>query len=167
MENNSFNSNVECCQSIIGVSSGTDMTQFCASLKASELPDEGRRAPVDILVALDVSGSMEGDKINTCKSSISLLLRQLTSEDSFGLISFSTDATVEIPISKLTTSARKSAIDKIDSLHVHSSTNISTAINLTGLNSNLMTHMNEVRSIFLLTDGEAPTSHIHALLWVW
>jgi len=155
MKNASLGLNVECRQSIIGLSSSTQTTQVCASLKACELLDDDRRAPVDILVALDVSGSMAGDKLKLCKSTLTLLLRQLTSEDSFGLISFSTDAIIEIPVSKLSTSARKAAIDKINSLYVRSSTNISAAIGLTAQEIQSMTNMNEVRSIFLLTDGEA------------
>ena len=44
----------------IGLRSGEFVTQICASVKACELPagDAFARAPIDIVVALDVSGSM-------------------------------------------------------------------------------------------------------------
>jgi len=42
---------------VICVGSTMTTTQICVNIKARELPDD-TRAPVDIIVALDVSGSM-------------------------------------------------------------------------------------------------------------
>ena len=42
----------------IGIRSSEVITQICATIKACELPVGKCRAPVDIVVALDVSGSM-------------------------------------------------------------------------------------------------------------
>lgn len=55
------------------------VSQICATVKASELPagDEFARASVDIVVALDVSGSMRVEKLDLCKMTLNLLLREL------------------------------------------------------------------------------------------
>lgn len=53
-------------RSSIGLRSSEFSTQICATVKACELPagDMFARAPVDIVVALDVSGSMVSQIIN-------------------------------------------------------------------------------------------------------
>ena len=57
----------------IGLRNSEVVTQICASIKAYELPvDINGRAPVDIVVALDVSGSMVS---HPSDYSINLLLR--------------------------------------------------------------------------------------------
>jgi hypothetical protein len=43
---------------VIGVDANKSTTEICVSMKAAELPDDDEtRAPVDIIIALDVSGS--------------------------------------------------------------------------------------------------------------
>jgi len=156
MKNTSLNLKVAPRQNVIGMSAGAAVTtQVCATLEARELPDDDQRAPVDILVALDVSASMSGNKVKLCQSTLELLLRQLTSNDSFGLVAFSDDATIEIPITKLTASARTAALRKVKSLVTRCSTNISAGIGLAAQELQSMNVKNEVRSIFLLTDGHA------------
>lgn len=71
----------------IGVGAPLTSTQICATMTARTIPLDADRASVDILVALDVSGSMEaGDKLGLCKLTLELLLRHLLPTDRFGLI---------------------------------------------------------------------------------
>lgn len=155
MRNSSLTLNVTPRHNVVGLESTTVTTQVCATLQARELPDDVQRASVDIMIALDVSGSMSGDKLDLCKTTLEILLRQLTSEDSFGLVSFSGTAVLEIPAMRLTDSARKVAFSKIKLLRTRSSTNLSAAIGLAAQELYAMPQRNEVQSIFLLTDGEA------------
>ena len=63
---------------VIGTHVHKKSTQFCATVTARDLPDDdSARAPVDIVVALDVSSSMSGAKLELCKTTLSLLLREL------------------------------------------------------------------------------------------
>jgi hypothetical protein len=143
--------------SVIGLKTSDVTTQVCATLSARDLPDDddSKRAPADIVVALDISYSMKGNKLELCKSTLDLLLSQLSSNDCFGLITFSEDATTELIPSKVTRSFRESALAKIKSLCVQSCTNIYAAINHVAQEMQGMPQMNEVRTVFLLTDGLA------------
>lgn len=75
---------------------GTGNSQVCVTVTARDpldVNDEDCRAPVDIVVALDNSDSMRGDKLDLCKKSLELTLRSLRSDDRFGLVSFPTTLT--------------------------------------------------------------------------
>lgn len=143
------------CHNVIGIESTASTTQVCATIKARELQDDTQRAPVDIMVALDVSGSMGGGKLDLCKSTLELLLRQLAPGDSFGLVSFSDTAVIEVPAGKLTVAKRDSALQTVKSLRTRGSTNISAAIGMAAQELFAMPQHNEVQSLFLLTDGQA------------
>lgn len=141
----------------IGLRSSEVVTQICATVKASELPadDSYARAPVDIVVALDVSGSMRVDKLDLCKKTLSLLLRELHHDDRFCLISFSDDARIEVPMLKVSDEQKLNAVHIIEQMQVRGRTNIASAISLAAEVANGVKDPNKVRSVFLLTDGNA------------
>jgi Mg-chelatase subunit ChlD len=131
-------------------------TEICVSIKARDLPDnEDERAPVDIIVALDVSGSMSGQKLHLCKRTLDLLLRVLLPQDRFGLVSYGSDARLEIPARHMTADNKQVALQKISALTTCDRTNISAAIGLATQEMRAIEMPNDVRSIFLLTDGLA------------
>jgi len=144
---------------VIGTGNSMHQTQICATVTAREPPgeeDEHHRAPVDIVVALDNSLSMgDGKKLALCKKSLELTLRTLTSNDRFGLVSFSDDAIVELPIERLSLDHKNKALAVVKSLETRFSTNISAAIGLASQELRRVSNPNAVRTIFLLTDGLA------------
>lgn len=140
---------------VVGTDATMSTTQVCASVNAAELPDDGKRAPIDLVVALDCSGSMNGAKLQLCKTTLERIIRFLLPTDRFGLISFATEAIIEIPARKMTAENKKNAISKIYALHTRGCTNISAAIGLAAQEMKLIGEQNEVRTIFLLTDGLA------------
>ena len=149
-------------RSVIGLDSGESTIQICATIVAKKLPeDDSQRAPVDIIVALDNSASMRGEKLALCKTSLELLLRQLLPEDRFGLVSFSTEAVVELPVQKVSATHRMNALIKIQSLQVQANTNISAGIGLASQEMRTISNPNAVQTIFLLTDGHANVGITH------
>lgn len=88
----------------IGMLAEDESVHFCATVTAKDIPcdDDSRRAPVDIIVALDTSGSMRGEKLMLCKETLKLLLRELGPNDRFGLITFGSTAIVQIPVRNIT-----------------------------------------------------------------
>jgi hypothetical protein len=140
----------------IGIDNHTVKTvQVCATVTASSklVEDDDGRAPVDITVALDVSGSMSGDKLDLCKSTLELLIRELRPCDRFGLVTFADDARLEIPTRKLTSESKKAALEKVKRLVTRGCTNLSGGISLAIQDLKGVESPNEVRSIFVLTDG--------------
>lgn len=148
---------------VVGKDAKISTTQVCATIHACDLPDDdSTRAPVDIVVALDVSGSMYGEKLKLCKTTLELLLRQLLPHDRFGLVSFADEAVIEIPLKKLTETTKTAALDKIRGLKTRGCTNISGAIGIAAQEMGTIDNPNDVRSIFLLTDGLANRGISHA-----
>lgn len=143
--------------SSVGVEADMKTVVACVNLKARELPDDddNHRAPVDIIVALDVSGSMTGSKLELCKKTLRLLLRVLFAEDRFGLICYSGDAFIEVPVQKMSETNKKSSLEKIAKLRARDCTNISSAVGLTYQEMRQIENPNAVQTVFLLTDGHA------------
>jgi len=141
----------------IGLEANHSETQFCATVTARDLPedDDSVRASVDIVVALDISGSMEGKKLELCKETLTLLLRELSARDNFGLVTFGSEARVEIPTRKLTKNNKRIAMAKIKSLGINGCTNLSGGIGLAAQELPSIESPNGVQTIFLLTDGLA------------
>ena len=148
----------------VGLASSEFVGQICATVKARELPagDTFARAPIDIVVALDVSGSMRVEKLDLCKKTLDMLLRELHHEDRFGLISFSDEAKIEVPIQKVDDTNKQLALHTIEHLGVRGRTNIASAISLAAQMANSVTNPNKVRSVFLLTDGNANSGFTEA-----
>lgn len=132
-------------------------THFCATVTARDIPDddESIRAPVDIVVALDISASMDGRKLELCKETLTLLLRELSLRDRFGLVTFGSEAEIQIPARKLTKANKEIAIRKINNLRTKGCTNLSDGIMLTMQEIKSIESPNEVQTMFLLTDGLA------------
>uniref|UniRef100_A0A7S1DBC7 VWFA domain-containing protein n=1 Tax=Cyclophora tenuis TaxID=216820 RepID=A0A7S1DBC7_CYCTE len=143
---------------VVGLKSDMKSTQVCATLQANELPEDDSddgRAAVDIVVALDVSGSMTGKKLQLCKETLKLLLRQLSDNDRFGLVTFASEAQVDYSITRMTEKAKNKALSTIMALGTRGCTNLSGAIGLAAEEIRSVAEPNDVRTVFLLTDGHA------------
>ena len=138
-----------------------DVALICATIQAAPLPDDTKeRTPVDICVALDVSSSMlGGDKLGLCKLTIEQLLRHLLPQDRFALIAYSDDAVIKAHLQFMTPENKRKVLATVQNLQAYGSTNISAAIALSFQELQSVTTTtsatHKVRSIFLLTDGNA------------
>lgn len=141
----------------IGVKSSTTFTSACVSIEACDMPEnsEERTSSVDICVALDVSGSMSGSKLRDCKSTLEAMLRPLGTKDRFGLITFGSRCDVIFPALLMTKENKAAALKKIKALSTNGCTNLSGGLSLAWQELLLIDNPNAVRSLFLLTDGQA------------
>jgi len=141
----------------IGMLAEDESVHFSATVSAKDIPcdDDSRRAPVDIIVALDTSGSMRGEKLRLCKETLKLLLRELGPNDRFGLVTFGSSAIIRIPVCNMTIENKEASITKINSVCVSGQTNLSGGIGLAAQEMNSIKKPNDVCSLFLLTDGHA------------
>jgi hypothetical protein len=141
---------------MVGMDSNLATTLACVTIKACEIPDDDeKRAPVDIVVTLDVSTSMFGKKLELCKRTLEMLLRVLSSKDQFALISYGSNATVEIPARNMTKENKEMALQRIKEISCNGCTNLSGGLTLAAQEMCSIQCPNQVRSIFLLTDGHA------------
>src|SRR5215470_18059861 len=60
--------------------------------------EHAQRVPTDLMVILDRSGSMAGEKLEQARAAVRALIAQLGPEDRFGFVTYSNDARLEIPL---------------------------------------------------------------------
>ena len=122
------------------------------SIQANVEEIEEKRKPVSIIAVVDSSGSMTGSKIQQVSKTLKMLILELTKDDTFGLITYSSDVKVLQRPKLMTNEEKINVIELIDSIQCNGATNLSG-----GLFTALRLHKseNKVSSILLMTDGHA------------
>jgi len=88
---------------------------------------EGKRKPLSLAVAIDLSTSMSGRKVEDAKDGLSKLVDHMTDEDTLAVVAFSTSVWTVLEPTRMTQDAKDRAKGEISAMHVHSSTNLSGA----------------------------------------
>ena len=70
------------------------------------------------------------EKLDLCKKTLNLLLRELHHDDHFCLISFSDEAKVEVPMLKVCDDQKQRAMHTIEHMRVRGRTNVASALSL-------------------------------------
>lgn len=128
------------------------------SLKAPKIDWQSRRPPVCITVVLDVSGSMQGEKLDYAKKSVIKLVDHLQPGDYCGLVTFTTDVRTVFPPVEITQYKKEELRSLISTLVAEQSTNFSGGM-LQGLELANKTDLptNCLNRVILFTDGLANT----------
>jgi|MudIll2142460700_1097286.scaffolds.fasta_scaffold00359_16 Ca-activated chloride channel family protein len=100
-------------------------THLVVTLTAPKLDWETKRSPICIIPVIDVSGSMDGEKLEYAKQSALKLTEHLRPGDYCGLVTFSDDVyAIQAPV-EMAQSTREELRLKIGALHAMSCTNFS------------------------------------------
>ena len=123
-----------------------------------EKPERGvapQRMPTDVLVVLDRSGSMEGEKLRNAHAAVRALLRELSLEDRFGLVAYASDAELVIPLGQVTRERLPGLDARIDSIAATTGTNMSGGMDL-GIESIVSQRAaGRAARIIVISDGQA------------
>jgi Ca-activated chloride channel family protein len=119
--------------------------------------DRARVVDKDVILVLDVSGSMQGVKIDQAKRALYYILDQLNPNDRFNLIVFST-STQAYAASLRPASAREDARNFVTRLRAEGSTDINRAL----LEAMRMTDKERPTIVIFLTDGLPTTGETNA-----
>lgn len=104
-----------------------DPDGFFLLLLAPGFQESIRILPKDVLLVLDRSGSMDGEKFRQAQQALRYVINQLNPEDRFNIITFSTG--VEIYADELQAASEKQdALLWVDELHAEGSTDINRAL---------------------------------------
>jgi uncharacterized protein YegL len=111
------------------------------------------RAPLELFMLLDVSGSMGGLRLEQCKAAARAVVGQLSGPDLLHIIAYEAQARLVV---SGTTATSNQLLERIDSLVASGSTNIEAALRMAHsmLNASRTTH---VKRVFLFSDGEPTT----------
>jgi Ca-activated chloride channel family protein len=116
-------------------------------------PPSTNRPPLDLVLLLDTSGSMEGDSIEALRKAAHDLVDKMAPHDHLAVITFDSTAQVVIPSTELTPDARVAALDKIDSLKARGTTDMSDGLALALQQAAAGRVANSIDRIVLLGDG--------------
>lgn len=132
---------------------------FVQTLMIELTPQRGMSAlPLNLGILLDVSGSMEGPKLENAKQACNLLLAQLKPEDRAAVCVFSSGARTIVPSQKFDDSVKNLATREVAQLQIEGATEL-----LAGLNqvyAEVAPHRSPDVTTFaiLLSDGEPTDS---------
>ncbi len=82
--------------------------QLQLTLTAPDVPDAERHRPTDLVLVLDRSGSMSGDKLLDLRAAALELVGQLRSVDRLAIVSFASDVRIDRPLAPPSEAVRRS-----------------------------------------------------------
>lgn len=86
--------------------------------------DNQAKAPLAAVLVIDRSGSMAGDKIDSARMAADRFVRRLSSSDRFAIVSYGTDVSVDMPLTRATSGAKAKAYRVVDMIEEGGGTNI-------------------------------------------
>lgn len=135
------------------------------SVKAPPEPLEVRRPAIDLVVCVDRSGSMHGEKMHLMRQTLQLLVKRagLNGNDRISIVSFDSEVVLELPLQAMNRHGRERAEDVIKKLYAGSTTNLSggalKAIDVLHMSADPVPESKEgqsrTRAVMLFTDGLA------------
>ncbi|MEK0314712.1 vWA domain-containing protein [Cohnella sp. 56] len=112
--------------------------------------------PIAAVFVADVSGSMDGEPLNRLKESLLKGQKYLGRDNSIGLVSYSSNVTINLPIAKYDTNQQSMFVGAVDGLQAGGSTatfdGVVVALKL--LQDYMAVNPNVKPLIFVLSDGE-------------
>jgi Ca-activated chloride channel family protein len=124
-------------------------------LVAAGEPEGRRRVPVNAVLILDRSGSMQGTKMDRAKEAARALVAALGADDRLSIVEFGSSARVALESTALSEEARATALGAIEQLFAGGGTNMSSAFDLAAGQLAKGHLQGRVDKVFLASDGQA------------
>ncbi len=115
------------------------------------------KKPVDLMVVMDISGSMQGEKITTARASLLEFIKKLDDRDRLGIILFSSEISTLTPLSPLG-EKRQKVLDSVSGIFEQGDTRLYDATLTAYQDLTANGDPNHIRAIVVLSDGEDTAS---------
>jgi Ca-activated chloride channel family protein len=134
---------------------GTVSLELIMTAGDIDVDKTGSDRPVDMVVVIDRSGSMQGEKINQAKQSLLNLINMLSPQDRLALVSYADNVQTHANLLKVTPTNRFLLQSAVNSIRTGGSTNLSSGLQqgITIMQRSLAAGRNG--SIILVSDGLA------------
>ncbi|MCG8590066.1 MAG: VWA domain-containing protein [Proteobacteria bacterium] len=141
---------------------GDGLVKLELVLRADERPSiDAVRTPSDLVVVLDRSGSMDGAAMRHAKAAVRELVSQLEARDRFALVSYASDARLDIALAHADTDARRGFAARLAAIASQGGTNMARGLDLA--HQSLQPQPGRAIRVLLLSDGHANEGdHSHA-----
>lgn len=83
------------------------------------------RAPLDLVAVIDVSGSMEGDKLKLVQETLEFVVANLKADDRLGLVAFDSNVSTPLALMAMDAKGKADALEACHRLRAGSCTNLS------------------------------------------
>ena len=124
------------------------------TIKSNEILTDENRAGLDLIIMIDISGSMGGKKLKQVKKTLNFIVNNLTKIDRLGLTTFSDQSNFLSPLTPMTESNRRDYKKIINRLYASGQTDIEGAVKMGLEILENRKEINETTAIFLLGDGK-------------
>jgi Mg-chelatase subunit ChlD len=114
----------------------------------------GTRTSVDLICVIDVSGSMDGEKIELVKETMRFLIETLTPSDRLSILTFNSSGNRICGLKTVTQENMVVLSTYINNLFASGGTNIMSGMDLALKTIRDRKIPNKVTSVFLLSDGQ-------------
>ncbi len=111
------------------------------------------KKPVDLIVVMDISGSMQGDKISSARSSLMQFVQKLDDRDRLRIDLFSSDISTLTPLTELG-AKRQQVLDSVSGIFEQGSTRLYDATLQAYQDLQKDGDPKHIRAIVVLTDGQ-------------
>ncbi|CAK4076955.1 unnamed protein product [Aphanomyces euteiches] len=142
------------------IAAGEIRTTFVDCHLIAPSVDDDQRKPIDVVVVLDRSRSMGRSKLGLCKKTIEFLATQLTAQDRMGIVTYHSLVETTFALTRMTADGKDFLSQRLDAIVTDAGTNLSSGL-FAGIaavqdpNRPDNKEHNPVKSVLLLTDGEA------------
>lgn len=127
---------------------------FYATVDVQYSNDSTIKTPLDIVCIVDVSGSMQGAKIQSLRKAVEFVISTLGDQDRLSLVQFNSDADVVHGLARMTESNKLEAKRLANGLHAGGGTNIYNGMQAGWDILCDRRESNGSTCVFLLTDGQ-------------
>ena len=119
---------------------------------AEDMPATKKRPPISFTAVLDVSGSMQGEKISQAREAVRQAARYLRSGDVFSLVTFNNDVACPFEPTHFNDRTRQEVEACLDHVHASGMTNLDGGLVL-GIKK-VHVHPQDTNLVMLLSDGQ-------------
>lgn len=136
------------------IEAGRTQTTFLKiALTGFKLEDTSERTPANVVIVLDKSGSMRGDKLLNAKEAAKMAVNLLSENDILSIVSYDSTVNVLVPATKV--SDKRSIRRAIDRMNANGKTALFAGVSKGAAEIRKFLDKDRVNRIILMSDGQA------------